>query len=76
MKKLDLNKNDMIIPSQPETKFLGMWLDQHIQKLSIKKKEINTSSIVVTSDGSEHQNTSVSLAYSKPHTIWTCTMGQ
>ena len=42
--EIDLKVKDMIITSQTETKFLGMWLDQslnwhsHIQKLTLKVK--------------------------------------
>ena len=43
-KEIMLTVRDMIIPSRPETKFLGMWLDQsltwhcHVQKLILKIK--------------------------------------
>ena len=43
-KEIELKVKDMLIPSQSETKFLGMWLDQslswhsHIQKLILKIK--------------------------------------
>ena len=43
-KEVKLTVRNMIIPSRPETKFLGMWLDQsltwhcHVQKLILKVK--------------------------------------
>ena len=43
-KEVELTVRNMIIPSRPETKFLGMWLDQsltwhcHVQKLILRIK--------------------------------------
>ena len=82
-KTITLNVDGTEIHSLKEVKFLGMWLDNHlnwsnhIEKLIIKiSRNSNLIKYNKNTMPSGHQITNPPLPCTEPHPIWTDTMGK